>query len=65
MKATGDLCNNFTSSVSDTRRGRGFRAFLNSPIGRAYFDNNKEEERKTMEEMSKSIKRCFLVMLLW
>ena len=53
MEATGDLCNNLTSSVSDTRRGMGFRAFINSPIGRAYFDNNKEEERKTMEEMSK------------
>ena len=35
MKATGNLCNNFISSVRDTRCGRGFRAFLNRPAGRA------------------------------
>ena len=44
MEGTGDLSANFTSSVSDTRHGKGFRAFLNSPFGRVYFDNNKEEE---------------------
>ena len=46
MEATGDLYDNFTSSVSYTRHGRGFRAFPNSPVGRAYFDNNKEEGGK-------------------
>ena len=47
MEATGDPYDNFTSPMSDTRRGRGFRAFLNSPVGRAYFDNNEEEEGNT------------------
>ena len=64
MEATGDLYDNFTSSVGDTKRGREFRAFLNSPVGRAYFDNNKEEEGNTVQEMNKLIKRCFLVRLL-
>lgn len=60
MDANGDL-DNLTSSISDTRYGRGFRAFLNSPVGRVYFGNNKEEEGNTVQELSKLIKRCFLV----
>ena len=47
--------------MSDTRRGRGFKAFLNNPVGTAYFDNNKEEEGNAVQELSKLIKRCFLV----
>ena len=47
--------------MSDTRHGRGFRAFLKNHIGRAYFYNNKEEEKNPVQKLSKLIKRCFLI----
>ena len=65
MEATENFYDSFTSSLSDTRCGRGFRAFLNNPVGTAYFDSNKEEEGNTVQEMSKLMKKCFLVRLLW
>ena len=46
--------------MSDKRCGSGFIALLNSPVGRAYFDNNKEEERKSVQDLSKLIIACFL-----
>lgn len=46
MEANGDL-DNLTSSISDTRYGRGFRAFLNSPVGRVYFGITKKR-RETL-----------------
>ena len=63
MEATGDLYDHFTSLMTDKRRGREFRAFLNSHVGRAYFDNNKEDEGNTVQELSKLIERCFLVII--
>ena len=54
------LYNNFTSSINDTSHGKGFRAFVNSSIGKAYFNSdNKEEEGNTVQEMSK-LKRYFV-----
>ena len=47
MEATGDLYSNFTSLMIDKKCGREFGAFLNRSVGRAYFDNNKEEEGRT------------------
>ena len=52
MEATGDLYDNFTLSMSDITPGREFRAFLNNPVGRAYFDNHIEEQGHNMQEMS-------------
>ena len=60
MKAAGGLYDNLTLSMSDTRHGRVFRAFLNNHFGRAYFNNNKDLEGNTVEELSKLIKSCFL-----
>ena len=51
-----------------SRSERGFRAFLNKPVGGAYFNNNNDKEENTVQELSKLIKRCFLVRtvgLLW
>ena len=40
-----NLNNNFISSVSDASRGKGFRAFLNSSVGRGYLNNDKKKKR--------------------
>ena len=61
MIATGGFYDNFTSLMSDTRHGKEFKAFLNNHIGRAYFSNSKDEEGNFVQELSKLIKRCFLI----
>ena len=43
---TEGLYDNVTLLISDTGHGRGFRAFLNNHIDRAYFYNNKDKEKK-------------------
>ena len=40
-----NLNNNFISSVSDASRGKEFRAFLNSSVGRGYLNNDKKKKR--------------------
>ena len=46
---------NFTSLINDTSRGKGFRAFLNSCVDRAYFSNNNEKEEENTVKVRKSI----------
>ena len=47
-----NLYNNSNSSISDARRAKGFRVSQESPVSRAYFDsNNQEDAGNTVQEM--------------
>ena len=48
-----NLNSNFISSISDASRGKGFRAFLNSSVGKGYLNNDKKKKRSGALYMSK------------
>ena len=41
-----NLYNSFTSSISDTSRGKRFRVFMSSSVGMVYFNNKKKKKKK-------------------
>ena len=41
-----NLYNSFTSSISDTSRGKRSRVFMNSSVGMVYFNNNKKKKMR-------------------
>ena len=49
-----NLYNMFTSSISDNSGGKGF--------GKTYFNNNSEEEGDTAQEISKLLKKYFILL---
>ena len=48
-----NLYNSFTSSISDTSRGKRFRVFMSSSVGMVYF-NNKKKKKKRRETLYKN-----------